>query len=213
MALLHDPSGRIQLFRFRLLVACSDRIRRSDNFGDTYIRWDIYSRLNSHSCYPEHLSMYFLYFFFLFSSLFQVYVIWLVSFLWSCRIQPSEAKFICAHTIRFFRIRQIGSCERALNMNRITTITWLFQRRSNRIFFVSKELRREISKGEQSYLNTLELNERLIAEAMLNDQQVNEYQGEMISIAKSRNKLQRRLQEKNSRLVKRCLYTLHCNNN
>ena len=62
-----------------------------------------------------------------------------------------------------------------------------------------QELRREVIKGEQSFLNTLELNERLIAEAMLNEQQVIEYQGEMQSIAKSRNKLQRRIQETNSR--------------
>jgi hypothetical protein len=60
-------------------------------------------------------------------------------------------------------------------------------------------LRREIIKGEQGFLNTLELNERLIAEAMLSEQQGNEYQGEIQAIAKSRNKLQRRVQEKNTR--------------
>lgn len=62
-----------------------------------------------------------------------------------------------------------------------------------------QELRREVIKGEQSFLNTLELNERLIAEAMLNEQQGVEYQGQMQSIAKSRNKLQRQIQETNSR--------------
>ncbi|CAB4006508.1 Hypothetical predicted protein [Paramuricea clavata] len=63
-----------------------------------------------------------------------------------------------------------------------------------------QELRREVIKGEQGFLNTLELNERLIAEAMLNEQQGKEYQGEIQAIAKSRNKLQRRIQEKHSRL-------------
>lgn len=46
-------------------------------------------------------------------------------------------------------------------------------------------------------MNTLELNERLIAEAMLNEEQIEEYQGEIMDIAKSRNLLQRRIQETN----------------
>ena len=62
-----------------------------------------------------------------------------------------------------------------------------------------QELRREIIKGEQSFLSTLELNERLIAEAMLNEHQGEEYQGEIQAIAKSRNQLQRKVQETNSR--------------
>ncbi|XP_028414134.1 dystrophin-like isoform X2 [Dendronephthya gigantea] len=63
-----------------------------------------------------------------------------------------------------------------------------------------QELRREIIKGEQGFLNTLELNERLVAEAMLSEEQGHEYQGEIQAIAKSRNDLQRRIQDTNSKL-------------
>ena len=62
-----------------------------------------------------------------------------------------------------------------------------------------QDLRREIIKGEQGFLNTLELNERLVAEAMLSEEQGHEYQGEMQAIAKSRNDLQRRIQDTNSK--------------
>lgn len=54
-------------------------------------------------------------------------------------------------------------------------------------------------KGERSFLNTLELNERLIAEDMLNEKQGTDFQLEIASLAKWRNQLQRRIQEKNSR--------------
>ena len=54
-------------------------------------------------------------------------------------------------------------------------------------------------QGEKDFLNTLELNERLIGEEMLNEKQGREYQVEMMSVAKWRNQLQRQVQEKDSR--------------
>ena len=54
-------------------------------------------------------------------------------------------------------------------------------------------------QGEKDFLNTLELNERLIGEEMLNEKQGREYQVEVMSVAKWRNQLQRQVQEKDSR--------------
>lgn len=54
-------------------------------------------------------------------------------------------------------------------------------------------------KGEQSFLNTLELNERLIAEEMLNEKQGKEFQVEIATVATGRNQLQRQVQEKDLR--------------